>query len=152
MADVGSGRSASFRSLMSSVGSDAQHLFKAQVELTRTEAKETGSEVATVGGLFGGAAGAGLLGAIFLLVAAAYGLVALGLPQWAGFGIVAAVLLIIATVLGLVGRARANRIQAPTLATAEWERTAKMLTGNPTSESVSGDDAGRNRNTPQVRR
>lgn len=152
MADVSRGRGASIRSLISSVGSDTQNLLKAQVELTRTEAKETGTEVATVAGLFGGAVGAGLLGVVFVLVTIAYALVALGLPEWAGFGIVAGVLLLVACVLGLVGRVKANKIQGPRLATAEWERTARMLSGKPGQDASPSAGTGPNGNAPQVRR
>src|SRR6187397_1690502 len=95
--------------LVSSAIADSQLLLKQQMELTKTELDTTKNAAVATTGLFAGAGLFGLLGFIFLLVAAAYGLVALGLPVWAGFLIVAGVLLIIAAVLGLAGRGRAKR-------------------------------------------
>lgn len=129
MAEVKGTEGTSIRSLLSSVSSDAQHLLKAQVELTKTELKQAGSQAAGVGGMFVGAAAAGLLGGLFLLVTIAYGLVALGLPTWGGFGIVTLVLIVVAAILALTGRSKSAKITGPQRAMTEWELTGKMLSG-----------------------
>ena len=119
----------SIRKLIASVSADAQKLMKAQTELATTEFKGSQREAQATTGMFAGAAFTGLIGAIFILVAIAYGLVALGLPAWAGFLIVAVVLLIIAAILGSLGKKRSKQIKGPELAKSEWDRTKKMLSG-----------------------
>lgn len=126
----------SIRQLLASVQSDAQKLLKAQTELATTELKGTQQDAAATGGMFAGAAFTGLMGLIFVLVAIAYGLVALGLPTWAGFLIVAVVLLLVAGILAAVGRKRSKGIKGPELAKAEWARTKQMLSGKQPSTEV----------------
>ncbi len=117
------------RELVKSVSTDTQQLMKAQMELLQTEVKQTEKGVSKTAGLLIGAAVAGAIGAIFLLVTIAYVLVALGLPVWAGFGIVTLILLIVAAILGAVGRKRAKEVQGVQLAKVEWQRTTQMLSG-----------------------
>jgi membrane protein implicated in regulation of membrane protease activity len=119
----------SIRQLIASVQSDAQKLLKAQAELAGTELKGSQQEAAATGGMFAGAAFTAVIGVIFVLVALAYGLVALGLPVWAGFLIVAVLLLIVAAILAAVGKKRSKKIKGPELAKAEWARTKQVLSG-----------------------
>lgn len=117
------------RQLVASVAADTQRLAQAQAELVKTEMKATSGEVAQTGGMFIGAAAAGAMGGIFLLVTIAYVLVALGLPTWAGFGIVTLLLLIVAGILAMVGRKRAQNISGFGAAKVEWQKTKQMLSG-----------------------
>lgn len=126
----------SIRSLVKSVTEDTQRLMKAQTELLSTEVKETQQEAGATAGMFIGAAVAGALGGIFLLVTIAYVLVALGLPVWAGFGIVTLVLLIVAAVLGALGRKRAKSIEGVKRAKIEFQRTKQALTGGGASDNL----------------
>lgn len=119
----------SVAALVSSAIADSQLLLKQQMELTKTELDTTKNEAVATTGLFAGAGLFGLLGFIFLLVAAAYGLVALGLPVWAGFLIVAGLLLVIAAVLGLAGKGRAKRIGPPKRAITQLNATKAALSG-----------------------
>ena len=59
------------------------------------------------------------LALILLLIAAAYGLVAAGLPPWLSFLIVAGVLLVVGTVLALFGKSTVSKIKG------KPERTVK---------------------------
>lgn len=117
------------RQLVASVAADTQRLAQAQAELVKTEMKSTQGDVAQTGGMFMGAAAAGGMGGIFLLVTIAYVLVALGLPTWAGFGIVTLVLLLIAAILVMVGRKRAQNIGGFGAAKVEWQKTKQVLSG-----------------------
>lgn len=119
----------SIRALIKSVTVDGQRLAKAQAELARTEIKSSQKEATATGGMFIGAAAAGGLGGIFLLVTIAYVLVALGLPVWAGFGIVTLVLFIVAAILGALGKKRAKSIEGLKVAKLELERTKQALSG-----------------------
>jgi hypothetical protein len=67
------------------------------------------------------------LGSIFLLIALAYVLVALGLPIWAGFLVVAGVLIVSAAVFGGVAYKKSQKITGPSLASQEWKQTSESL-------------------------
>ena len=67
------------------------------------------------------------MGAIFVLIAIAYALVALGLPTWAGFLIVAVTLLLVAAILGVLIRSKGKTVKGPTLASKEWKKTSESL-------------------------
>lgn len=120
---------ASIRQLISDVAKDAKHLLQVQAELAKVETKQTQQEAAKTGGAFAVAAGAGVMGGIFLLVTIAWALVELGLPTWAGFGIVTLVLLITAAIAGLIGKKQSRKIKALDVTKAELERTKQVLSG-----------------------
>jgi hypothetical protein len=120
----------SIRSLITSVKSDAQALLKSQAELTQAELKQSAGQAGGVGGIFGVGLAAGAMGGIFVLIAIAYVMVAVGLPEWAGFGIVALALLIIAGVLILVGKKKSEGIQGLDQAKIEWQLNKEALTGH----------------------
>ncbi|MGV1004846.1 MAG: phage holin family protein [Candidatus Nanopelagicales bacterium] len=103
----------SLAELVSGAIADTQGLVRDQIELTKVELQDTAKKAAKSSALFIVAGVVGFLGIIFLLVTAAYGLVALGLAVWAGFGIVTLVLLIMAAILVLVGRRQAREIKPP---------------------------------------
>lgn len=124
---MASDQQASVTSLVGSAISDAQSLVKDQIELTAWELKQSATSARNTSVLFLGAAFLGLHCFLFLLVAAAYGLVALGLEVWAGFLIVALVLALIAAVLGLMGRKRAKGIKGPERSVAALNATTAAL-------------------------
>lgn len=102
----------SLGSLVSGITEDLSALLRGEIELAKTEVRETVQTASKGGGLLAGAALFGFLTLVFLLVTLAWGLVQLGLPTWAGFGIVALLLLIITAVLGLVGKKKLDEMQA----------------------------------------
>ena len=102
----------SLGSLVSGITEDLSALLRGEIELAKTEVRETVQTASKGGGLLAGAALFGFLTLVFLLVTLAWGLVQLGLPTWAGFGIVALLLLIITAVLGLVRKKKLDEMQA----------------------------------------
>lgn len=128
--------SPSIRRLISEVAKDAKHLLATQGELAKIDADQTKKEASAVGGLFAVAAGAGLMGGIFLLVTIAWILVELGLPTWAGFGIVTLVLLITAGVAGLLGKKKSDTFKPLEISKRELDRTKQALSGAPAQTAV----------------
>lgn len=102
----------SLGSLVSGITEDLSALVRGEIELAKTEVRETMQVAGKGGGMLAGAALFGFLTLVFLLLTLAWGLVQLGLPTWAGFGIVALLLLIITAILGLVGKKRLDEVQA----------------------------------------
>lgn len=117
----------SLSSLVNSAIVDGQALVKQQIELTKAELSASAKQAAASSGMFIGAAVFGFLAFVFLLVAAAYGLVKAGLDEWAAFLIVALVLILVAAILGLLGRSRAKKIGPPERAIHELELTKAAL-------------------------
>ena len=113
----------SLSELVNSAIKDGQALVKQQVELTKAELNESAKQAGSTFGMLIGAGVFAFLAFIFLLVAAAYGLVKAGLDEWLAFLIVALVLLLVAAILGLVGRKRAKRIKGPERSVVELNRT-----------------------------
>ena len=98
---------------------DISTIMRSEIALAKAE---IGADVkkAGVGGAMLAAAGVfAFLALILLLIAAAYGLVAGGLPPWLSFLIVAGVLLVVGTVLALVGKSTVSKIKG------KPERTVK---------------------------
>lgn len=119
----------SIRQLLADVAKDAKHLLQVQTELAKTETKEAQQEATKTGGAFAVAAGAGVMGGIFLLVTIAWGLVELGLPTWAGFGIVTLVLFITAAIAGIIGKKKSQQISKLNITKREIDRTKQILSG-----------------------
>lgn len=89
--------------LVSGVVSDLQDLFRAEIALAKTELKEDAQATGKAAGMMVGGGVVGLVGFIFLMLAATYAL-ALALPLWASALIVAAVLIVVAAVLVMMGK------------------------------------------------
>jgi uncharacterized membrane protein YqjE len=107
--------------------SDGKKLLTAQVNLTTAELQQSGKTIGAVSVLVLIAVSLISLGSIFLLIALAYVLVALGLPIWAGFLIVAGVLIVTAAVFGGVAYKKSQKITGPSLASQEWKQTSESL-------------------------
>lgn len=99
--------------LVADISHQLSDLLRAEISLAKAEVKADVTKGGLGAGLLAGAAFLALIAFILLCVAAAYGLVAAGLPTWAGFLVVTVVLLVVAAVLGLVGRARLKLVSAP---------------------------------------
>jgi hypothetical protein len=117
----------SLKELISNTISDGKKLLTAQVNLTTTEIQQTGKTIGAISVLAIVALSLLSLGGLFLLIALAYVLVAVGLPIWAGFLIVAGVLVLIAGILGAVAYRKSQSIEGPSVAAKEWQKTSESI-------------------------
>ena len=106
-------RDKSLGELVAAATTDLSLLVRQEVQLAKTEISQEVGKAGKGVGLLGGAGVAGLLGLVFLSVAAAYGLAGLGLPLGVGFLLVAFAYLLGAAVLGLTGKKTIGRVGAP---------------------------------------
>jgi high-affinity Fe2+/Pb2+ permease len=118
----------SLGSLVSGVTEDLSTLVRGEIELVKTELRETAKTAASGSGLLVGAAVAAATGLLFLLLTLAWVLVQLGLPTWAGFGIVTLLLIIVAAILALLGRKQLESVKGPEHSQASLEKTKAVLT------------------------
>jgi len=115
--------------LVSDASRDLSSIVRAEVALAKAEVKVEARTAALGGAMFAVAGVVAFLALILLLVAAAYGLVALGLSPWLAFLIVAVVLLVLAAVLALVGKSRLSRLGAPERTVRTAKETVATLKG-----------------------
>ena len=121
----------SLGSLVSGVSEDFSTLVRGEIELVKTELRDSAKTAASGSGLLLVAGVTAFLTVIFALVTFAYVLVQLGLPVWAGFGIVTLLLAIVASGLGLLGKKRLEAIKGPEHSRASIEKTKAVLTRKP---------------------
>ncbi|HEX5996106.1 MAG TPA: phage holin family protein [Jiangellales bacterium] len=99
--------------LIASLRDDVSTLVRDEVELAKAEMRESAARAGAGGALGAAAAYLAMLASIVFVIAAGYGLTALGLhPGWA-FLIVGAVLLLLAALLALIARSRLATVSAP---------------------------------------
>ena len=105
--------------LVASATADLSRLVKTEVALAKVELKREAVAAGKGVGMFAGAGGAALFALIFLSIALAYGVSALGLPLGAGFLVVGLLYLLAAGLLGLLGKKNLAKVGKPekTLAT-----------------------------------
>jgi hypothetical protein len=113
--------------LFATASRDLSLLVRSEIELAKAEIRVDVKNGATGGAMFGAAAFLSLLAVILLSIAAAYGLVALGLhPGWA-FLIVAGAYLLLAAMLGLVGKSVISKVGPPERTIRTSKDTASFL-------------------------
>lgn len=117
----------SLGTMVSGVTEDLSLLVRDQIALTKSELRQSAKTAAMSSAMLVAAAVVAFLAVIFLLVTAAYGLVAAGLPTWAGFGIVTLVLIIVAAVLGAIGGKRLRGVSGPERSMQQLAETKAML-------------------------
>jgi Flp pilus assembly protein TadB len=83
---------------------DISSIMRSEVALAKAEIRADAKKAGAGAGMFATAGVLAFLALILLLISAAFGLVAAGLPPWAAFLIVAGVLLVIGVILVLVGK------------------------------------------------
>jgi len=83
---------------------DISSIVHSEVALAKAEMAADAKKAGLGAGMFVAAGTSAFLSLILLLIAAAYGLVALGLAPWLAFLIVAVVLLVVGAILVLVGK------------------------------------------------
>lgn len=117
----------SLKQLVANTIGDGKRLLTAQVNLTTTELSQTSKTIGQISLLALIALSLISMGGVFILIAIAYALVALGLPIWAGFLIVAVVLFLVSAILGIVIKGKGKSIKGPNLAREEWKKTSESL-------------------------
>ena len=99
--------------LIATASRDLSTLVRSEIELAKAEIKADVKNGVTGGAMFGAAGFFGVLAVILLSVAAAYGLVALGLHPGLAFLAVAGFYLLLAVVLALVGKKAISKVGPP---------------------------------------
>ncbi len=97
--------------LVRSAAEDGASIVRGEIELAKAEAKQNAQRAGKGAGMFGGAAFLGFTAWFLLSFAAAFGLVAAGLPVWAGMLIIAVLYLLLAGVLGFLGKRELDRVK-----------------------------------------
>jgi len=132
----------SLGAMVKGVTEDISTLVRGEIELAKTELRDSAKTAANGGALLAVAGVTAFLGVIFLLLTLAWVLVQLGLPVWAGFGIVTLLLIIVAAVLFVVGRKRLETVKGPERLPASIERTKAVLSRKPLPDVASPTDVG----------
>jgi len=99
--------------LIASIRDDVSTLVRDEVELAKAELRESATRAGVGGALGLAAAYLAMLASIALVIAAGYGLTALGLHAGWAFLIVGGVLLLIAALLVLIARGRFAKVSGP---------------------------------------
>jgi len=121
----------SLGTMISGVTEDLSTLIRGEIELAKTEVRESVQVAGRGGAMLVGAAVTAFLALIFLLLTLAWVLVQLGLPTWAGFGIVTLLLIIVAAILGLVGKKQLEQVKGLERSQASIEETKALLSRTP---------------------
>ena len=117
----------SLGALIADASRDLSKLVHDEIALAKAEVRREVKNGATGGAMFGAAGFVAVLAVILLSIAAAYGLVALGLhPGWA-FLIVAVVYLVVAVVLALIGKRAFGKLGPPERTIRTSKETAAFL-------------------------
>jgi hypothetical protein len=90
---------------------DLSSITRGEIALAKAEVRADAKKAVAGAGMFAVAGVFAFLALILLLIAAAYGLVAAGLPAWLAFLIVAAVLLLVGAILALVGKSSISKVK-----------------------------------------
>ena len=106
---------------------DLSTLVRSEIELAKAEIRADVKNGATGGAMFGAAGFLGVLAVVLLSVAAAYGLVALGLHPGLAFLAVAGFYLLLAAVLALVGKKAIGKVGPPQRTIRTSKDTASFL-------------------------
>jgi len=115
----------SLGTLVAQATSQISALVRSEIELAKAELRFDAKRVGTAAGLFGAAAFMAHLCLILASFAIAYGLVSLGLWEWAAFALVTVFYLLVAGLLVLIGVRRLKGLTGMRRTT----RTLKSLRG-----------------------
>ncbi|WP_019285149.1 MULTISPECIES: phage holin family protein [Arsenicicoccus] len=123
--------------LVADATQDVSSIMRNEIQLAKAEVK---TDVAKAGkgiGMFAGAGVFAFLALILLLIAAAYGLIALGLAPWLSFLIVAIVLLVVAGILAMVGKKALSTVNVkPERTIRNAQETVEALKPNTSRPAV----------------
>lgn len=111
----------SLGTLVSEATKELSSLVSTHIELAKAELRNDVKAAAVGGGMFGVAAVLGVLATILLSFALAWGLVELGLEEWAAFLIVGGTYLLIAGLIAFLGMRTLKKVEPP----VETQRSVK---------------------------
>jgi uncharacterized membrane protein YqjE len=117
----------SLGTLFAAASRDLSALVHGEIELAKAEIRVEVKSAAMGGALFAAAALVSVLALPLLLIAAAYGLVAAGLPRAVAFLIVAAVVLLLAALLAFFGKRAISKVGPPKRTIRTAKDTAVFL-------------------------
>jgi putative superfamily III holin-X len=129
---------ATLGALFANASRDVSTLVRSEIELAKLEIKADVKHGATGGAMFAVAGVFGFLALILLLIAAAYGLVAAGVPRALAFLIVAVVLLLVAGLLAFIGKRAVGKVGPPERTIRTSKETAAFLKSPRGSDASSG--------------
>ena len=108
------GNDRSVGKLIADATEDLSTLVRGEIELAKLELKQTAINAAAGSVMFVVAGTFAFLALIMLLIALAYGLVALGLWEWVAFLVVALLLIALGALLGYLGYRKVKKLGPPT--------------------------------------
>ena len=127
MATGPSGTERTIGQLVADATHDLEGIVRGEIALARAEVTSGAKVLGKGAGLLAGAGFLGLMGFVFLLHSAAWGIGEV-LPVWAGYLIVAAVVILVAAVLALLGRKSLQTARpAPERAIDQAQQTIAVL-------------------------
>lgn len=124
--------------LVAAASRDVSTLIHSEIELAKAELRAEAKAAARGGAMLGVAAFLGVLVVILLSIAAAYGLVALGLHEAVAFVIVAVVYLLAAGALAFVGINAVKTVKPPARSIRAAKETASLVSSDGRAEVSRG--------------
>ena len=151
MATGTSGTERTIGQLVADATHDLEGIVRGEIALAKAEVTDGAKVLGKGAGLLAGAAFLLLMGVVFLLHSAAWG-IAEWLPVWAGYLIVAVVVLLVAAVLALLGRKSLQAARpAPERAIDQAQRTIAVIKepfgDSETADATAGATAGASAHT-----
>ena len=141
MATGTSGTERTIGQLVADATADLQGIVRGEIALAKAEVTSGAKVVGKGAGLLFGAAFLALMGVVFILHGAAWG-IAEWLPVWAGYLIVAAVVLLVAVILGLLGKKSLETARpAPERAIDQAQQTIAVIKNAPSGAAAAGANA-----------
>ncbi len=122
-------------------GTASEHistLVRAEVELAKAEITTSAKRGGIGAGMFGAAGVIALFSVVFLFIALAEGLVALGLPRWVSYLIVWAFFVAIAGLLALIGMRLLKKVKAPERTIETLKDSKELLSRRPPGQRSTG--------------
>jgi len=133
--DVPPEQPGSIGEIISDISGGLSQLFRQEVELAKVEIRAEAAKAGKAAGMFGGAGVAGLLTAIMLSLALAYGLGNVMDLGWASL-IVGVLWAVVAAVLAVAGRNKARTVSAVPRQTVETLKEDAQWLKNPTASGT----------------
>lgn len=127
----GTGQRPSLGALVSDIANELRAIIRGEVDLAKTEIKESIRAGSAGGAMLAAAAAILIMVGLLFTWAAVYGLSETGLPLWACFLIVGAVYLLVAVLIAFLGVRSLKKAKGPAQAVAEMQVTKDIVQSIP---------------------